>query len=64
MATNKSQNNNDNYLGDYASKHPRRMYTGMLAIGTMLGAGVMAAKSRRDRANDPLRRLADKLSRD
>jgi hypothetical protein len=40
------------------------MYTGMLALGTMLGAGVMAAKTRRDRENDPMHKLLDKLSRD
>lgn len=64
MATSKPQNNNSQYLGDYASKHPRRMYTGMLAIGTMIGAGLMAAKSRLDQENDPLHKLLDKLSRD
>jgi hypothetical protein len=64
MANSKSGNSNSGYLGDYAAKHPRRMYTGMLALGTMLGAGVMAAKTRRDRENDPMHKLLDKLSRD
>jgi hypothetical protein len=64
MANSKSENNKSNYLGDYAAKHPRRMYSGMLALGTMIGAGMMAAKGRRDRDNDPIHKLLDKLNRD
>lgn len=59
-----NRKDNSNYLGDYAARHPRRMYTGMLAIGTMLGAGLMAAKGRREHENDPLHKLLDKLSND
>jgi hypothetical protein len=64
MANSKSENNKTSNLGDYAAKHPRRMYSGMLALGTVIGAGIMAAKSRHDYNNDPLHKLIDKLSRD
>jgi hypothetical protein len=64
MANSKSENNKGVNFGDYAAKHPRRMYSGMLALGTVIGAGVMAAKSHRDRENDPVHKLLDKLSRD
>jgi hypothetical protein len=62
MANNKSDKTS--YLGDYATKHPRRMYSGMLAIGTMVGASIMATKTRRDHNNDPLHKLVDQLKRD
>jgi hypothetical protein len=63
MANNKSDNKGVN-LGEYAAKHPRRMYSGMMALGTAIGAGIMAAKSRRDQNNDPLHKLFDQLKRD
>jgi len=63
MANSKSDNNKTSYLGDYAAKHPRRMYSGMLALGTMIGASIMAAKSQHDRENDPIHKLLEKLDR-
>ena len=60
MANKSSESN----LGDYAARHPLRMYTGMLALGTMIGAGLMASKRRSDYNNDPLHKLLDKLSGD
>jgi len=44
MANNKSDKPVD--LGTYAVRHPRRMASGMLLVGTALGASLMAAKSK------------------
>lgn len=48
-------------LGDYATRHPRRMATGMFALGTAIGAGMMAAKKNNDK--NALQKFMDQLSK-
>jgi hypothetical protein len=57
MAQTKADKTDD--MGNYAAKHPRRMYSGMLALGTALGAGLMAAKKNRDK--NALQKFIDNL---
>lgn len=48
-------------LNSYAVKHPRRMYTGMLALGTVLGASLMAAKKNSEKS--PIQKFLDQINR-
>jgi hypothetical protein len=48
-------------LGNYAAKHPRRMYSGMFIVGTALGASMMAAKKNRDK--NALQKFMDQIGR-
>lgn len=48
-----------NHLSDYATKHPRRMYSSMFIVGTALGAGMMAAKKNRDK--NALQKFMDQI---
>jgi hypothetical protein len=57
MADNKA-NNQD--MGTYARRHPRRMYSGMFIVGTALGASMMAAKKNRDR--NVLQKFMDQIN--
>jgi hypothetical protein len=57
MAQTKADKTDD--MGNYAAKHPRRMYSGMLVLGTALGAGLMAAKKNRDK--NALQKFIDNL---
>ena len=60
MADNKAKDAT-NHLGDYAAKHPRRMYSGMFVVGTALGASMMAAKKNRDK--NALQKFMDQFNR-
>ena len=54
---NKAANN----MGSYASRHPRRMYSGLFALGTAVGASVMAAKKNHDK--NALHKFMDQISK-
>lgn len=60
MADNKTDKAAED-MNNYAAKHPRRMYTGMFALGTALGASVMAAKKSRDK--NALQKFMDQIVR-
>jgi hypothetical protein len=59
MADNKADQTAQD-MGNYASKHPRRMYGGMLMLGTAIGATMMAAKKNRDK--NALQKFMDQIS--
>lgn len=54
-------NSNNETSASYAQRHPRRMASGMLLVGTALGASLMAAKKNRDRST--LQKLMDQINR-
>lgn len=47
-------------MGNYASRHPRRMASGMFLIGTAIGASLMATKKNRDR--NAVQKFLDQIS--
>jgi hypothetical protein len=57
MANNKDESSS----ASYASRHPRRMYSGMFLVGTALGASLMAAKKNHDK--NPVQKFLDNLGR-
>jgi hypothetical protein len=48
-------------VSSYAARHPRRMYSTMLMVGTALGASVMAAKKNHDK--NALQKFIDNINR-
>lgn len=60
MADNKADKAADE-MGNYATKHPRRMYSGLFLMGTAVGASLMAAKKSRDRS--ALQKLMDQIGK-
>jgi hypothetical protein len=48
MAHDKAEDAKEN-LNNYASRHPRRMWSSMFLMGTALGATIMAAKKNHDK---------------
>jgi len=60
MADNGPGANGQN-TGSYAIRHPRRMASGMLLVGTAIGASIMAAKKNRDRSS--LQKFMDNMSK-
>lgn len=48
-------------MSDYASRHPRRMWSGAFLAGTAIGAGLMAAKKNHDK--NALHRFIDNLGK-
>jgi hypothetical protein len=50
--------NQNNDIGTYA-KHPMRSAAGSMMIGTVIGAGLMAAKMRRDKT--PAQKFLDQF---
>jgi hypothetical protein len=60
MAKSKTDKAADN-MSDYATRHLRRMYSGLFALGTALGAGMMAAKKNHDK--NALQRFIDNIGR-
>lgn len=46
---------------NYAARHPRRMYGSFLALGTVLGASMMAAKKNHDK--NALQKFMDQIGR-
>jgi hypothetical protein len=49
------------HLNNYAARHPRRMYSTMLMVGTALGASLMAAKKNHDKSM--VQKFLDQLGR-
>ena len=60
MADNGSETNGQN-MGSYATRHPGRMASGMLLVGTAIGASIMAAKKNRDPSY--LQKFMDNMSK-
>jgi hypothetical protein len=44
----------------YASRHPMRMHAGSAMVGTAIGAGLMAAKIRREKT--PMQKFFDRMN--
>lgn len=61
MSEEKVDNGNGHRMGNYASRHPRRMASGMFFIGTALGASIMAAKKNREK--NTIQRFIDQIGR-
>jgi hypothetical protein len=47
------------HMNNYASRHPRRIWSGALLVGTALGASLMAAKKNRDK--NALQKFVDQI---
>ena len=49
MAKNNKAEETAQNMSDYATRHPRRMWSGAFLVGTALGATLMAAKKSHDK---------------